>query len=480
MLHESDLLLTFYITDSKPTIVINQLIYYFVDDNEKIEPRKKPPMASLSPYREQGRANLQKLQKLNQISRIPVLSNTKKINRTTKFKKIHAAVQHLVDLQTMQNLERFSRKKSIPSIEIKRDTDLVVELPELDWKNEQVVKSTVEKLQLKSLELQKDNSEYQQQILVLQRRISKEQEKGKGFIIPKVTTTVPTSLEANIHLRFQYQKNLENERKKYTGLVLENERLLLTIKELSMKNYKNKKALSIEEQTQHSNEVSLLKAKIRELILDNQQLTEIVVKREQTIEKLAKEKEYIYGEMMTMRRLQMHLSNRLENDDSSNIPTMTPAIAEPINSESAESNSNQEKKVIPHYAETLKRNTEVKLRDNNARQISIQEQTLSKKKKIDPATKARLYEPKKPNKKSQEPNSVKQQEKLDTVPRIMPERNIQSASHQRAKTISTDSITDKPSGDTNRTRSTSEQAAMNAAKIKMEYDAYVQPKKLES
>ena len=41
-----------------------------------------------------------------------------------------------------------------------------------------------------------------------------------------------------MHLRYQFQKNLEKERKKYAQLLLENERLALEVKEANLENCK--------------------------------------------------------------------------------------------------------------------------------------------------------------------------------------------------------------------------------------------------
>jgi hypothetical protein len=43
-----------------------------------------------------------------------------------------------------------------------------------------------------------------------------------------------------MHLRYQYQKNLDKERKKYTALLLENEKLALEVKDMQLENCKKK------------------------------------------------------------------------------------------------------------------------------------------------------------------------------------------------------------------------------------------------
>ncbi|KAJ3321968.1 Rab GTPase-activating protein 1 [Boothiomyces sp. JEL0866] len=220
--------------------------------------------------------------------------------------------------------------------------------------------------------LKTQNHELHERIAFLEGRLLKEEEKNKG--IPKVTSIVPTSLEANIHLRYQYHKNLENERKKYAALELENERLLLAMKELSLTQLKKKKAKDVEIAAQHLNDIAFWKTKLKELELDNHQLIELITKREITIEKLAKEKEYLHEEMMTMRRLQMHLSNKLDQDfyKESEIPvdsTQQPSEA-PIRKTGT--------KFTPHYAGKLIRENEFSLREGNAEKLSQQFDIIEK------------------------------------------------------------------------------------------------------
>ena len=63
---------------------------------------------------------------------------------------------------------------------------------------------------------------------------------------------------------------------------------------------KTKRAKDIQLHTHHLNDVIFLKSKNKDLELDNQQLIELLTKREITIEKLHKEKNSLENELVTM------------------------------------------------------------------------------------------------------------------------------------------------------------------------------------
>jgi hypothetical protein len=123
----------------------------------------------------------------------------------------------------------------------------------------------------------------------------------------------------------------------------------------------------MESQSSHHNEIAGWKAKVRELELDNMQLLEIITKREQALAKVVKEKEYIYSEMVTMRRLHMHLSNRIDamadTGSEETIPTLQDmeTLAAQI-----EKNNGTE----PHYASKLNRDNNTVIRDGNASRLT--------------------------------------------------------------------------------------------------------------
>lgn len=123
-----------------------------------------------------------------------------------------------------------------------------------------------------------------------------------------------------------------------------------------------KKAKANEDQAHHMNEISRWKSKVREMEKDNSQLMEILASRELSLQKLVKEKEYIYNEMVTMRRLHMHLNDSLEDKKNETI----------INEDHATkvSGFSENSKIIPHYAEKLRRNSDIKLSSTNERRLS--------------------------------------------------------------------------------------------------------------
>ena len=74
-----------------------------------------------------------------------------------------------------------------------------------------------------------------------------------------------------MHLRFQFQKALENERERYSALEIQNQRLNLEAKDIEKKIRKfvfmvgdQKQALAIEERVVHANEVSGFRLKLKE------------------------------------------------------------------------------------------------------------------------------------------------------------------------------------------------------------------------
>nr|KAJ3422082.1 hypothetical protein HK105_001255 [Polyrhizophydium stewartii] len=175
-----------------------------------------------------------------------------------------------------------------------------------------LVKAELEAEREERMKIEKANADLHMQIGILQKRVLKEQEKTKMF--PKVTSI------ANIHLRHQFQKGLENEREKYAALELENQRLVQQIRDISMANCEFLRMeldfaliAGIPETTQHANEVAFWRNKVKELEGDKEVLREKLSATERQLAKETKEKERIFKEMVTMRRLQMHLSNRLDS-----------------------------------------------------------------------------------------------------------------------------------------------------------------------
>jgi hypothetical protein len=130
----------------------------------------------------------------------------------------------------------------------------------------------------------------------------------------------------------------------------------------------------------HANEIGNWKAKLREMELDTLQLLDILVKRERDIEKLAKEKEYIANEMVTMKRLQMHMSDRLDDglpqvkSDSVNNSNEVEPFRESIAKERTIIRNSD---VIPHYAEKIQRSSEIAIRPGLAEKIAKSKESTS-------------------------------------------------------------------------------------------------------
>lgn len=123
----------------------------------------------------------------------------------------------------------------------------------------------------------------------------------------------------------------------------------------------------------HNNEMTNWKVKVRELELDNLQLLEIITKREQEMAKVVKEKEFIYKEMVTMRRLHMHLSNRIDNMDGGDGHSSSESqelSQEDKVEQQQQPTSPAAKSDVPHYAQRVKRENELKLRAGNKKLLA--------------------------------------------------------------------------------------------------------------
>ena len=124
---------------------------------------------------------------------------------------------------------------------------------------------------------------------------------------------------------------------------------------------KKRKAQSFEMSLVHNNEIGNWKAKVKELELDNMQLIEMISKREQELVKVIKEKDTIYNEMVTMRHLHMHLSNVVEDEENAY-------------SASDQTNSNNNIKNVPRYAQKIKQ-SQMKIRAGNQKLLESKAST---------------------------------------------------------------------------------------------------------
>ncbi|KAH6574032.1 hypothetical protein BASA62_002675 [Batrachochytrium salamandrivorans] len=152
------------------------------------------------------------------------------------------------------------------------------------------------------------------QISILQKRILKEQARNKLY--PKSTSIVPTSLEANIHLRHQFQQSLVNEREKYGALELENQMLIHELRDIALENVKRKRVLSIQEVAHHANEISIWRNKVKGIELEKEALQAKLLIAERQLNKEAEQKMRIFKEMVMMKRLHMHMSDNLGKSSS--------------------------------------------------------------------------------------------------------------------------------------------------------------------
>ncbi|KAJ3278842.1 hypothetical protein HK104_001989 [Borealophlyctis nickersoniae] len=145
-----------------------------------------------------------------------------------------------------------------------------------------------------------ERGELSRMVAQLRRRVVRETERGKA--IPKVTSVVPTSVEANLNLRFQYKKAMDAERAKYNKLEAENRTLWGRIKGLEEQLLK--KGVTLESRTHRTNEILYWRNKFRDSESGKHSLEEILASVRKQLEKETKEKNKILNELEALRRWQ--------------------------------------------------------------------------------------------------------------------------------------------------------------------------------
>jgi hypothetical protein len=135
----------------------------------------------------------------------------------------------------------------------------------------------------------------------------------------------------------------------------------------------------------HNNEVSYWKGKVKELETDNLQVLEILQKRDQQILKLQKEKEAFHNEILMMKRLQMHISAKLDQ----NGPEPDLKIVTPVETPRLSLVAEPQTKVVPHYQEKIHRDTEIVMNPGNQAKLN----KLKEKKKAGNEAKKEIVNP---------------------------------------------------------------------------------------
>ncbi|KAI9203075.1 uncharacterized protein BJ171DRAFT_511720 [Polychytrium aggregatum] len=157
--------------------------------------------------------------------------------------------------------------------------------------------------------LETENKGLKNLVAQLQKRIEREIERSKA--IPKATNTVPTSLEANLHLRYQFNKKLELEREKYKLLHDQNSELISKIKKLEQEH-----SLSLTKQVANDdakfglkvNDALLWKNKVRDIEEEKRQLAYQLEQSMGQLEKENRERKKLLRELEDSRLQFQHLA----------------------------------------------------------------------------------------------------------------------------------------------------------------------------
>ncbi|KAJ3046527.1 hypothetical protein HK097_000777 [Rhizophlyctis rosea] len=167
-----------------------------------------------------------------------------------------------------------------------------------------------DKVRLLSVRLEKEKerrmrAEYERvemgkQVGGLRKRVLREAERAKA--LPKVTSVVPTSVEANLNLRYMFKKSLDVEREKYAKLEAENRSLHGRIKNLETQILK--KGVTLEHQSHRTNEILYWRNKHRDLESSKHATEDLVASLRKQLERETKDKQRVAGELETLRQWQ--------------------------------------------------------------------------------------------------------------------------------------------------------------------------------
>ncbi|KAI8906644.1 hypothetical protein DFJ77DRAFT_477459 [Powellomyces hirtus] len=149
-----------------------------------------------------------------------------------------------------------------------------------------------------------------QQLRELKRRLLREQEKSN--VLPKVTTVVPTSVEANLNLRYQFKKHMDAERERYHKLEEENKLLAMRVKELEARQQATKRSPSSATNLRRQNDVIVLQKKLKEYELEKHRLSDQIHKQNLQLKREQDAKSKIEIEKQNLRTQFVHTLRGLD------------------------------------------------------------------------------------------------------------------------------------------------------------------------
>ncbi|KNC97537.1 uncharacterized protein SPPG_07012 [Spizellomyces punctatus DAOM BR117] len=173
-----------------------------------------------------------------------------------------------------------------------------------------------EKIQILSLKLNDEEEEIRKlrgektelhrQVTSLKKRVAREVERAKP--LPKITSTVPTSVEANLNLRYQFTKTLKIERDKYQKLQEENRVLAARIKEYESKPHRKESPSG--STYQRTNDMLFLRKKLKEADAEKRKMEDTISSMLKQLERESKAKQKMDRDAEAMRQQFTHLRNQ--------------------------------------------------------------------------------------------------------------------------------------------------------------------------
>ncbi|KAI9091771.1 hypothetical protein DFS34DRAFT_322220 [Phlyctochytrium arcticum] len=252
------------------------------------------------------------------MSKLPVLQ-ARRARRSQN--PVNLMVAFRVMTSKHEEVEKALRRPHSSSRKVPLDNDGIAS--SADFSNEEKVELLSGKLHEEDAELRRlrlERMELHRQVGSLKKRVIREVERAKP--LPKITSTVPTSVEANLNLRYQFKKTLDAEREKYQRLQEENRRLAARLKEFESK--PNRRETSSAANFQRTNELLFMRKKLKDSEAEKRKLEETVATAYKQLEKESKAKEKTDRDAAAMRQQFTHLRNRfggLGGDDDEGSPT---------------------------------------------------------------------------------------------------------------------------------------------------------------
>ncbi|KAJ3145006.1 hypothetical protein HDU89_007619 [Geranomyces variabilis] len=158
----------------------------------------------------------------------------------------------------------------------------------------------------------------------LRKRVQREQE--RHGVLPRVTTVVPTSVEANLNLRYQFKKHMDAERERYHKLEDENRDLAARLKESEARHHATKRSPSSATKSRRAADTQTLLKKLKDADLEKQRLADHIRKQGALLEREAQQRTKVETERQVLRTQFVHTLKGLDGVDLP--PPPAPAGAE--------------------------------------------------------------------------------------------------------------------------------------------------------